>query len=241
MKLKKHKKHILIVFIILGFLSNIVNSQNVKSPNTPKYDKKPYHFGFMLGINQMDFMLKTIPSYKPFDSLMVLQSIPQKGFDIGIVSNLRIADNIDLRFIPALSFGERVLEYTIKEKDTNIVIYNKKIESTFIDLPLTIKYKSNRINNFRVYVVGGMKYSFDLASQFKKKADTEEYIVKLKKSDYQYLAGVGFDYYLPLFKFSMEYKIAFGISDLLKRENSIFTDPITRLNSKISLVSITFE
>ena len=222
-------------------MSNIVNSQNVKSPNTPKYDKKPYHFGFMLGINQMDFMLKTVPSYKPFDSLMVLQSIPQKGFDIGIVSNLRIADNLDLRFIPALSFGERVLEYTIKEKDTNIVIYNKKIESTFIDLPLTIKYKSNRINNFRVYVVGGMKYSFDLASQFKKKADTEEYIIKLKKSDYQYLAGVGFDYYFPLFKFSMEYKIAFGISDLLKREDNIFTDPITRLNSKISLVSITFE
>ena len=172
---------------------------------------------------------------------MVLQSKPQKGFDIGIVANLRLADHFDFRFIPALSFGGREIDYTIKERDTNIVMYKKKIESTFIDLPLTLKYKSDRINNFRAYMVSGLKYSFDLASQFKKKTDSDEYIVKLKNNDYMYLIGAGIDYYFPLFKFSLEYKIAFGIPDLLKREGNIFTDPITRLSSKISLISITFE
>jgi len=195
----------------------------------------------MLGINQMDFLLKTAGDYKKFDSLMVLQSKPQKGFDIGIVANLRLADHFDFRFIPALSFGGREIDYTIKERDTNIVMYKKKIESTFIDLPLTLKYKSDRINNFRAYMVSGLKYSFDLASQFKKKTDSDEYIVKLKNNDYMYLIGAGIDYYFPLFKFSLEYKIAFGIPDLLKREGNIFTDPITRLSSKISLISITFE
>ncbi len=239
--MKKNIKNIILLFAILFSILQQTYSQSIKAPNTPKYDKKSYHFGFMLGVNQMDFFLKTAPDYRKYDSLMVLQSIPMKGFDIGIVSNLRLAEHFDLRFIPALSFGERVLEYTIKERDTNIVKYKKKVESTFIDLPLTIKYKSARIVNFRVYTVGGIKYSFDLASQFKKKTESDEYVIKLKKHDYQYLIGIGFDYYFPLFKFSMEYKIAFGIPDLLKRDSPIFTDPITRLNSKISLLSITFE
>jgi hypothetical protein len=230
------------LFLTIYFVTvQLLFSQNLRAPNTPKYDKKLYHFGFMLGINQMDFMLKTTPDLKKFDSLMVLQSKPQKGFDIGIVANLRLAEHFDLRFIPALSFGDRLLEYTVIEQDTNIVLYKKKIESTFIDIPLTLKYKSSRITNFRVYVVGGMKYSYDLASQFKKKTESNEYVVKLKKNDFQYLMGVGIDYYFPLFKFSLEYKIGFGIPDLLKRDDPLFTDPITRLNSKISLISITFE
>jgi hypothetical protein len=239
--LKIFRYHLSILIFLLLLFAIPASGQNLKAPNTPKYDKKPYHFGFLLGINQMDFLLRTDNNYLKYDSLMVLQSVPQKGFDIGIVGNLRLAEHFDLRFIPALSFGDRMLEYTIRERDTSIVVYNKKIESTFIDLPLTLKYKSARITNFRVYAVGGLKYSYDLASQFKKKTDSDEYVVKLKKSDYHYLIGAGIDYYFPLFKFSIEYKIAFGIPDILKRENVIFTDPITRLNSKISLISITFE
>ncbi len=238
--MKKSCKYILFIFVFLFSLSHFAISQNFKSPNTPKYDKKWYHFGFMIGLNQMDFMLKTA-DLKQYDTLMVLQTKPQKGFDVGIVGNLRLAEHFDLRFIPALSFGERILEYTIIERDTDIVNYKKKVESTFIELPLTIKYKSARITNFRVYAVGGMKYSYDLASQFKKKTDSDEYMVKLKKNDFQYLIGAGIDYYFPLFKFSIEYKMAFGIPDLVKREGNVFSDPITRLNSKISLISITFE
>jgi len=239
--LERKACHIFLSFVLFLIIAKLANAQNVKAPNTPKYDKKPYHFGFLLGINQMDFLLKTDQDFRKFDSLMILQSIPQKGFDIGIVSNLRLAEHFDLRFIPALSFGDRILEYTIKERDTNIVVYKKKTESTFIDLPLMIKYKSARITNFRVYTIGGIKYSYDLASQFKKKTDSDEYVIKLKKNDYQYLVGAGIDYYFPLFKFSVEYKISFGIPDLLKRENNIFTEPVTGLRSKISLISITFE
>lgn len=238
--MKKSIKYILLLFVFLISTWHFAFSQNFKSPNTPKYDKKWYHFGFMIGLNQMDFLLKT-GDLKPYDTLMLLQSKPQKGFDVGIVGNLRLAEHFDLRFIPALSFGERILEYTIIERDTDIVNYKKKIESTFIELPLTIKYKSARITNFRVYTVGGMKYSYDLASQFKKKTDSDEYVVKLKKNDFQYLIGAGIDYYFPLFKFSIEYKMAFGIPDLVKREGNVFSDPIKRLNSKISLISITFE
>ena len=39
------------------------------------------------------------------------------------------------------------------------------MESTLLDFPIYIKYKSERYNNFRSYVLFGIKYSLDIASQ----------------------------------------------------------------------------
>ena len=63
---------------------------------------------------------------------------------------------------------------------------NKKIESTFIEFPISIKYKSSRYNNGRAYIITGFKYSLDLASQ--RNIDDEGLeIVKIKKDDFLYM------------------------------------------------------
>jgi hypothetical protein len=206
--------------------------------NLPKYDLRPYHFGFALCLNKMDFAIKPVENYVN-DSLFVIQTQPQWGFNIGIVSNLRIGNFCDLRFIPTLSFGQRNLIYTLKYNG-NTVETQKKIESTFIDFPLLFKYKSKRLNNVRAYVLGGMQYSIDLASQAKKK-DRENELVKLKQNDICYQFGVGFDFYLGYFKFATEIKMIYGMRDLLKRDNTVYTTSIDRLNSKLFQLSFLFE
>jgi hypothetical protein len=210
-----------------------------KIENLPKYDLKPYHFGFALCANKMDFSVRPDPKWQSTDSLLTIQSTPQYGFNIGIVSNLRLGTYADLRFLPTLSFGDRVLDYTLK-KDTSTVSVSKKIESTFIDFPLLLKYKSKRLNNVRAYVITGFQYSIDMASQAKKK-DKNNDLVKLKSNDFLYEFGVGFDFYLEYFKFSTEIKMMYGMRDLLERDNTIFTSSIKRLNSKIFQISFLFE
>lgn len=224
----------------MGWDYTVYAQKHPRIENLPKYDIRPYHFGFSLCVNQMNFAIHPVPDFQSNDSLLVIESQPTWGFNIGIVSDLRITDYGDLRFLPTLSFGDRILKYTIKMNNNLLVTESKKVESTFIDFPLLLKYKSKRINNFRAYLIGGGMYSIDLASQAKKK-DRDKQLVKLKQNDILYQVGVGFDFYLEYFKFSTELKMSYGLRDLLKRDNSVYTNSIDKLNSKIFILSFTFE
>ncbi len=211
--------------------------------NLPKYDLAPYHFGFVLAINQMNFTIHRIPDFKPLDSLRTITSTPQWGFNIGIVSNLRLGTYLDLRFVPTLSFGTRTLNYTIMQNhDSILTSYTKNVESTYLDFPLLVKYRSKRLNNFAAYVIGGVQYSFDLASQAgKEQKPNQQYLVRLEEKDVQYQMGVGFDFYTLYFKFAVELKMSYGLFDLLKHDNTVYTQGIEKLNSKIFQLSFLFE
>lgn len=208
-------------------------------PNNPNYDLKRYHFGFMLGLNQMNFSIKTIDRHA--DTLYGVESRPEFGFNVGIVSDLRINNFMNLRFIPSLSFGERTMNYFIKYMDGSVVTTVKKVESTYLQFPIELKIRSERMTNFRAYVLTGFNFCIDMASQAKKLQEGEDYIVKLNKTDLLYEFGVGFDFYLVYFKLATELKMCYGLKDLLVRENNLYTNDIERLNSKIFQFSLTFE
>jgi len=234
---KTYKTYILLLLVVLLWNTSLAQ---VRVENLPKYDRKLFHFGFTIGFNQMDFAIKRAQNPYYNDTLLTLYTEPEGGFQIGIVSNMRLHDNFDVRFIPTLSFGDRVLNYSLKTQDSTILSQNKRIESTFIDFPLFIKFKSNRLTNLRAYVLAGGKYSLDLASQ-KGNKDYNEYMVKLKKHDFSGEVGVGFDFYLEYFKFAVELKMSYGFTDLLYRENNVYTNSIEKLNSKMFWLSFTFE
>jgi len=217
-------------------------SQRSKVINLPKYDLKPYHFGFVLGVNQMFFSMRTYEDLNSInDTLFAINTDPDLGFNIGIITNLRLGRHFDLRFIPTLSFGERNIIYNLGVRDSLFIDVVKKIESTYMDFPINIRFKSKRVNNFRAYVLTGFKYSLDLASKAKDKDTDDEIHVKLYKNDYLFEFGVGFEFYATFFKFGTELKMSYGMRDLLKRENNIYTDGIEKLSSKIFQISLTFE
>lgn len=234
--LKITKYHIVLVFLFISF--NTVAQRNKKSQNLSRYDFQKIHFGFTLGINELNFNVKKNSNTITNDSLKTLYSKSQKGFNLGIVSNLRIGKYTDLRFVPALIFGERQLEYSFSDSlNTNEV---KKIESTLIDFPIYVKYKSERYNNFRAFVIGGIKYSLDIASQ-SDIDDEGQKLVKLKKNDLMGEIGFGLDFYLEYFKFSPQLKLSYGLINLLKSENSVYSNSINRLSTNGWMLSFTFE
>ena len=116
----------------------------------------------------------------------------------------------------------------------------KRIESTLIDFPLYLKYKSERYNNFRTYLLGGVKYSLDIASQYKIDDEGQE-IVKLNNNDIMIEGGFGIDFYLEYFKFSPQIKISHGILNLLSKDNTVYTQSIKHLRTNGWMLSFTFE
>ncbi|MCB0805779.1 MAG: PorT family protein [Bacteroidales bacterium] len=256
MKIRKLRIISLTGLLVLLTFSSF--SQIKKLNNMPAYDHAKYHFGFILAVNQMHFSIRPMEglNYTLFDSISAqeinadsakiysVEHIPSYGFTVGIVGNLRLGNYFDLRLIPSLAFGERQLEYRFqkfRDGDDEIVEVEKSVSSTFIELPLHLKYKSQRLNNFRAYVLSGFNYRIDLASQAKKNRDAAEVQVKLKQHDLYGELGVGFDFYFEWFKFGTEIKMSYGLIDVLKRDDNIYTDGIESMRSKMFQLTFTFE
>lgn len=234
------------------------NAQKRRVLNMPAYNYEPYHFGFILGINHMLFAVKPVdnlpyvkwnPNQSPDvygDSLFVysVTSTPTPGFSVGILANLRLGKYTDLRFIPALSFGERLLNYNIlrfKDGEPLYVEITKSITSTIVEIPLEFRYKSKRLNNVGAYVLTGAKYSLDLASQKKESSGTANTTAKLHRNDFSLEVGVGFEFYTPYFKFGTEAKMGYGFRNLILHEDNLYSGSIEELRSKVFLLSFTFE
>ena len=194
-----------------------------------------------MGINHADFFVKANPNIKDLDSVYVVESQGESGFSLGIVSNLRLGPYFDLRFIPCLSFSQRALEYTIMGSSSAPKVRVRKVESTFLEFPLSLKYKSVRVQNGRAFLLAGGRYSIDLASQ-KDVSKEDEDLIKLKKNDFSYELGFGMDFYLKYFKFSPVITLSIGMNDMLVKEDAnLFSASIDKLFSKILLVAVTFE
>lgn len=213
----------------------------------PKYDRQRLHFGFTLGMNLTNFRVRNVDNIHEYDSVFVINPQPMPGFNLGIITDLRIGQHFNLRFIPGLSFVDRKLNYTITTPDSLgrpvSRTEEQKIESVFLEFPLTMKFKSVRINdgNWRVYVLGGGKFMMDLASQSKIKTGDNEVVIKLNRIDYAYELGFGFDFYLQYFKFSPELKVSFGLNNLIVKDETVYSQTINKLNSTAFLISFHFE
>lgn len=253
---------IFLFFAIILTSSQFSLAQVNKVPNLKYHDFEPYFFGFILAGNEMNFVIepkdnfqqiyfkgkqlpqKDLPVF-PVDSASIygINTIPTLGFTVGIVGDLRLGKHFDFRFIPSLAFGSRILDYDLRayrETDTIAFVSEQKVSSTFIELPLLLKFKSDRLFNTRTYVIGGIKYSFDLGSQANKKEENN-YEPKLFRSDTYMVGGAGFDFFMNWFKFGVEFSMSYGLRDMLLRENNIYTDGIKSLKSKIFMLTFTFE
>jgi len=234
------KKIILAVNVFVLLTPTFVEAQR-KAPNLPNYDMRRFHFGFALGINYATFTIKPQSNLNPFDSLRVIEPSGTPGFDIGIVSNMNLGKYFDLRFIPSLSLINRTVNYTFKYSGNVIGTSKQDIESVNLNFPLLIKFKSSRMGNLRFYLVTGPQYSVDLATRAKKRNTGSSNYIKLQASDLQAQVGVGLDFYLEFFKFSIETKMSFGTLNLLKNENNIWTNSVNDLHSKTFHITFLFE
>jgi hypothetical protein len=211
--------------------------------NLPNFDYKKYHFGFLLSTNVSDFYFDyREDSFSAQDSLLGISNQRQQGFNLALLASWDITPNIHLRFIPGLSFQDRGLNYRFLTADGTPESILKRTESVFLDFPLLLKLRTNRVNNMAAYALVGGKYSRDMQSQEDvDNAVADELVIKLNRTDYSLDFGGGIDFFLPYFKFSIEMKTAIGIPNLLIQEETRFTAPIESLRTRTFIFSLCFE
>jgi Outer membrane protein beta-barrel domain len=232
------------VWILLsGLLAHDACAQkSINMDNLPKFDSRFYHFGFLLSYNQSSFYIDRKLNTTFGDSLLAIDNVPQAGFNLALMASLNMTKNINLRFVPGLSFQDRGLNYRFLEPNGTINSSIKRTESVWLEFPLLIKWRTNRVGNFAAYALTGAKYSIDMQSQ-KDVSNTvaKDIVVKLENKDICVEAGGGFDFFLPYFKFSLELKTAFGMQNLIIQENNIYTSPIESLRTRSFVFSLCFE
>lgn len=228
----------LLLLLLMG--SQPLSAQKFKGAgrNFLDFNQKPYYFGITLGINTS--------RYKPFrssefirsDSIMGVESVSGPGFNLGIVTNFKIGDYFDFRFLPTLSFAERNIEYA--NNRSSIPTNLRRVESVFVEMPFQMRYKSVPFNDMRLFVIAGVKYSFDVASDSRSRQ--AESLVKIAPSDFHLEYGAGIQLFFPFFIFSPEFKISHGLGNTLIYNPSLEESSVLeKLLSRTFTISLHFE
>jgi len=223
-----------------GAMAQIEKPQNYK-----KFDRKLLHFGFMLGINSADFSpYPVLGAYEKY-GLRELENKKQPGGQVGIVTSLKLGTPVlRLRFIPSLSFQERALLYHFDPKSPDSKkeeVKEERINSTNLDFPLMLQFRTMRFNNFTSYVLGGAQYSYDLQSQQDATQSLTDPFIKLKKHDFQGQVGVGAEFFMPYFKLGIELKFSHSFANQFVQDNTNVSDPIDKLYNRVWMFSLIFE
>jgi hypothetical protein len=189
MKLPNIKKIILVtIAVCLGFGLFAQRALRSPIPNLFKYQEdRGYNFGFLLGGNHMDFQVGMKDDFKNNDTLFGIESGGTVGFTVGALYCQRLHELLELRSGVIFSFGARGLVYSLQENPNRVIQMTKAIESTTLDLPLELKWKGMRDRSLRPYIIGGFRYSLDMASNARKKQQVDDdfdIIVKIKRDDF---------------------------------------------------------
>ncbi len=228
------------IVLVLAFHSVVAlqnaNAQFSRITNMPEHDTKWYYFGITFGFNYSNFRTHYTDYFANNDSFRLIQPKNGPGFSLGIMGNLRANKFVDLRFIPSLTFANKGLLVVPNDLDT----VNRQIESIFMSLPLQLKFKSDRIGNFRFYGIIGSKFDYDLAANAKSRRQDE--FLRIKPLDLGAEVGFGLEFYYPNFIFSPEIKISQGFTNMHFYDSQIkLSNAIEKMNSRMIMLSIHIE
>lgn len=233
--------------ILFGVLLNVftVYSQKEKPWNYRRYDQRMIHFGFMLGFNNSGFnALTKLNAYEDY-GLKSLLVKSQPGGQVGIVTTMKLfTPVIRLRFIPTLSFQERVIQYTFSNPDPlakTDIVDEERIGSTNLDFPLMLQFRTLRYNNFTAYLMCGWQPTIDLQSQEKASQNFIDPFVKIKKNDMQGQVGGGIEFFAPYFKFGIELKYSQSFQNSFIQDFTPVSKPLDALYNRVWWVSFIFE
>lgn len=208
--------------------------------NLYDHDSKPYYFGITLGVNSARFHTQMHSRLLQDDSILVAEPKNSGGFILGLLATARISDRFQARFNPQLMFMERNINYTLGHPELGETEIMKTVESVTVSFPIQVKLQSDRIGNFRVYMMGGIKGDIDLSSNARaKKADD---LIKIKRYDWGPELGLGFNFYFQSFILSPEIKISNGIPNIHSRDvNLKYSSVFDKIQSRMIVFSIHIE
>lgn len=231
-----HRYKIILPGLLLCLFAQPLKAQQSTTINLPNYTERFLHYGFGLSLHSSRYALQYSDNFANLDTLHSIVPIGMGGFKISFISNFRVFQYMDFRALVTVGFYENKVRY--RSITGNEV--EELVDATMVEIPLLVKYRSVRRENIGMYLVGGITPTIEARGK-DDKAEARERLVT-RSSSLAIEAGVGFDLYYPLFKFSPEIRYSWGLTDIL------VTDEINKFNAGLKRITphnialyITFE
>lgn len=204
-----------------------------------EFSNKPFYFGLTAGLHSAGFIVNKSSQFASSDSISFVQGVSKPGINLNIITNLKIGQHFDFRFIPGFAYSERRIRFGYKHKSTMDDI---RIESLFIETPLLLRFKSDPYKDKRIFVMAGLKYSYDVSSNSKTRQAIAKRLFKISPHDFQFEAGAGLQFFLPFFIFSPEIKFSQGLSNIHVYNGNIEKSRVVdKVLSRAFTISFHFE
>lgn len=229
-----------IYLILLLLLPMVSVAQERKVQNKPYIDYRRLHYGFFVGthLQDMEFANNGFVTENG-ESWFADIADYSPGFSVGVLADLRLSTHFSLRLIPTMHFGQNSIVF--REHNSG-EISRQQVKTTYISMPLHVKFSAERFNNYRPYLTAGVSPMLNLTVKKQKQ-------LLLKKFDFMVEIGAGCDFYLPFFKLIPELKFAFSLLDILEKERKDlldanymkFTQSVDKVVGKMIVLSFYFE
>lgn len=226
----------LVLFSLSGvYAQGFFNKEKVLN-NRNYLEQRRWSWGYYLGFNSLDFKIDRKVESEP---VLVTKNV---GFNVGLIGNFKINNYLDLRLEPGVIFSNRDFDFTRFGDDE--VARLRETRSSYIYVPLVLKFSTKRLNNFKPFISGGIAYAHNLSSNEDNPSDNSAGQFRLTSNNYLYEVGFGIDFYLEYFKFTPSIKGIFGLNDELVRDqnpDSPWTSNIEKLTTRGIFINFTFQ
>ena len=229
-----------VTYILLLLLPLFAVAQERKVQNKPYIDFRRLHYGFFIGthMQDMEFVNNGFVTENG-ESWFADIATYNPGFSVGVLADLRLNTYMSLRAIPTMHFGQNIVRFREQKSGETS---KQSVKTTYIAVPVHVKFAAERFNNYRPYVTAGVSPMWNLTVK-------KQQQLLLRKFDFMIEVGVGCDFYLPFFKLIPELKFSFSPLDVLKKERNDlldanylkFTQSVDRVTSKMVTLSLYFE
>ena len=229
-----------VTYILLLLLPLFAVAQERKVQNKPYIDFRRLHYGFFIGthMQDMEFVNNGFVTENG-ESWFADIATYNPGFSVGVLADLRLGNYMSLRAIPTMHFGQNLVRFREQQSGETS---KQSVKTTYIAVPVHVKFAAERFNNYRPYVTAGVSPMWNLTVK-------KQQQLLLKKFDFMIEVGFGCDFYLPFFKLIPELKFSFSPLDVLKKERNDlldanylkFTQSVDRVTSKMVTLSLYFE
>ena len=236
------KKFLLLIVVLIS--SESISAQlfsREKVLNNENFDKPRFSYGYYLGFNVYDYNIDYTSDVKD------VQVLKSTGLNVGLIGNIRINDYIDIRLEPGLVISRRELNFSntffngISYEEKDLI---REIQSTFVHIPLLVKFSTKRINNIKPFIVGGVSTGLNLSSQENNPDDNSKNNFRVTKNNLYYELGIGIDLYLTWFKFTPSIRGVFSMQDELVNDvdpNSPWTSNLSQMQTRGLFLNFTFQ
>ena len=214
---------LLVILIIFGSGINTLSAQSRdRNLNLQQFDVQLLHWGFFLGLSRFDFKSSPTPAGVTDEGKDIVSVMPSAGFSIGLIGDLRLHKNIGIRLEPSVHFTNKTLFFSNQPNSVDSV---RNTNSNYIDIPLLVKFNSNRTNNIRPYIAGGVGVIFNLSSKQDSEGDNLDGAFRQKRTNFNWQMEFGIEIYLKYFKLTPAIKGVFMLNNEV-----IPDDPLTNEN-----------